>query len=148
MSHSIAEARHRDPMWYFERNYSALLHLLESAQVLDYGYAESELSDSLVKVSILEKTRYTFLIELQQCFSPGKRLLPDLEFHVRVYLDAKLAEVVSYQGSRHLKARYSLPNNSMFHPDEKRQSNLLLYDWLSACGRLNFKEPCVVNYQS
>jgi len=132
-------------MWYFERNYLALLHLLESAQVLDYGYAEFELSGSQVKVNILEETRYTFLIELQQCFCPDKSVMPDLDFRVRVYLDAKLAEVVSYQGTRHLKARYEQPNNSMFHPDEKRQSNLLLYDWLSVCGRLNFKEPCVVS---
>lgn len=148
MSHSIAEARSRNPMWYFERNYSVLLHLLENAQVLDYGYAEFELSDSQVNLSILEETRYTFLVKLQQRFQPDNRIIPDLEFKVRIYLDAKLAEVVSYQGAQYLKARYSLPNTSMFHPDEKRQSNLLLYDWLSACGRLNFEEASVMDYQS
>ena len=140
MSHSITETRHREPMWYFERNYSLLLYLLESAQVLEYGQVDFELSGNQVTLSLLEATRYTYLVELKQSHKSEQGFIPDL--------DAKLAEVVTYQGRRHLKARYSLPNTSMFLPDEKRQSNLLLYDWLSACGRLNFKETCVVDYQN
>lgn len=148
MSHSIAEIRQRNPMWYFERNYAALLHMLEDFRVFDDGSAEIELPVGSVHINILEETRYTFLLELRQCFPGIKDLVPEVVFKVRLYLDARLAEVVSYQGQQYLKARYQVPNKSMYHPDEKRQTNLLLYDWLSACGRLNYNESSVMNFQN
>lgn len=148
MSHSIAELRRRNPMWYFERNYAALMHMLDELLVFDDGYAEFELHGARISVKVLEETRYTFLVELIQHFPQASETIPDLEFRVRIYQDARLAEVVSYQGERYLKARYPVPNISMYHPDEKRQTNLLLYDWLSACGRLNFKEFGILNFQN
>jgi uncharacterized protein YqiB (DUF1249 family) len=137
-------------MWYFERNYCALLEMLCLSQVLEQGRAEFELAGTRIKLNLLERSRYTLLVEIQQSFIPGEHqhLLDDLQFKVRLYLDAKLAEVVSYQGQQPLEPRYPFPNKRMFYPDEKRQTNLVLYDWLSNCSRLNFMESVAINFQN
>ena len=137
-------------MWYFERNYSALNDMLCISQVLEQGRVEFILASTRVELVLLERSRYTLLVGIRQSFSPGddERLLSDLQFKVRLYLDAKLAEVVSYQGQQPLRSRYPFPNKRMFYPDEKRQTNLVLYDWLSNCSRLNFMESVAINCQS
>ena len=69
--------------------------------------------------------------------------LPDIIFDVRVYDDARLAEVISYQGRGRIQFKYNYPNDKMYVPDEKRQGNLLLHDWLSTCSRLNYSDNLV-----
>lgn len=55
------------------------------------------------------------------------------EMIVRVYHDAKTAEVTSYQNHRHFKAIYPVPNQFMYQSDEKEQLNLFLAEWLNLC---------------
>ncbi|MEJ2362095.1 MAG: DUF1249 domain-containing protein [Gammaproteobacteria bacterium] len=144
------KAKPRNPMWYFERNFNVLIELLQQSQLQEQGKVEFELSGTRIILSLLEHTRYTLLLGIQQIFQPGEEraLLSDLHFKVRIYLDAKLAEVVSYQGQQPLEPRYPFPNKRMFYPDEKRQTNLVLYDWLSNCSRLNFMESIAINCQN
>ena len=134
-------------MWYFERNYSALIEMLCLSQALEHGRVEFELAGNRIEFVLLERSPYTLLVEIRQTFMRGEQspLLGELQFKVRLYLDAKLAEVVSYQGQQPREVRYPVPNKHMFHPDEKRQTNLILYDWLSNCSRLNFMESVAFN---
>ena len=55
-------------------------------------------------------------------------------FVVRLYHDARVAEVLACQQISRFKARYDYPNTDMLQPDEKRQINLLLRDWLKLCA--------------
>ncbi len=55
------------------------------------------------------------------------------EFTVRVYLDARMAEVVGCSRVRRLLARYDYPNRDGLARDEKRQANRLLGEWLAHC---------------
>ena len=55
------------------------------------------------------------------------------EFTVRVYLDARMAEVVGCARVRRLLARYEYPNPAGLARDEKWQANRLLGEWLSHC---------------
>jgi uncharacterized protein YqiB (DUF1249 family) len=137
-------------MWYFERNYTALEEMLGISQVLDQGSAEFDLAGSRIELKLLETSRYTLLVAIRQSFvqSEHQHILGDVQFTVRLYLDAKLAEVISYQGQQPREPRYPFPNKQMFHPDEKRQTNLVLYDWLSNCSRLNFIESVTINCQN
>ena len=52
---------------------------------------------------------------------------------IRVYHDAKTAEVTSYQNHKYFKAVYPLPNPYMYQCDEKEQLNLFLAEWLNLC---------------
>lgn len=142
MSYSLARTgRIENPMWYFERNYIALMKMLAHAQMNERVRVEFELAGVCVTLTLLEQTRYTLLLDIhQQIPGQDRDLLPDLHFTVRVYVDAQLAEVVSYQGYMRLRARYEYPNPQMLYRDEKRQANLLLHDWLATCSRLNYRE--------
>jgi len=55
------------------------------------------------------------------------------EMIIRVYHDAKTAEVTSYQNHKYFKAVYPLPNPYMYQCDEKEQLNLFLAEWLNLC---------------
>lgn len=147
MTHSIKEFRKKNPMWFFERNFSVLSTMLDEVQLLRYGVANFEVADSLVELSLIENTRYTLLIRINQKFRNGSDFLKDISFDVRLYQDAKLAEVLSYQGRARMEFRYNYPNKHMFVPDEKQQGNLLLHDWLSMCTRLDYKETIIENCQ-
>ena len=55
------------------------------------------------------------------------------QFVVRLYHDAKMAEVVSFQGCAAFLPEYFYPNKNMLQPDEKKQRNIFLGEWLSYC---------------
>lgn len=52
---------------------------------------------------------------------------------VRLYHDARMAEVVCMKRRKQLDGRYAYPNPQMFQPDEKYQLNHHLAEWLTHC---------------
>ena len=63
---------------------------------------------------------------------------------VRLYHDARMAEVISNQDVQQIKPRYDYPNEKMHLPDEKQQVNYFLKEWLQLClklGQVNFDIP-------
>lgn len=84
------------------------------------------------QITIEELTRYTKLISIRQLTSLiNYCCLPTI--NVRVYYDARVAEVCSTQQISRFKARYDYPNATMCQPDEKCQINQSLTDWLHHC---------------
>jgi len=71
------------------------------------------------------------IIEDGDCKSAAHFSSP--EMIIRVYHDAKTAEVTSYQNHKYFKAVYPVPNPYMYQCDEKEQLNLFLADWLNLC---------------
>lgn len=143
MSHSIAEIRQTSPMWYFERNFFVLSDMLDMLDLHLQQSVEFELDGDPVVFTLLEQTRYTLLLNIEHRLTRLAHMMPPLRFDIRLYTDAKLAEVTSYQGVRHLQPKYPYPNHGMHHPDEKRQTNLMLFDWLCTCSRLNFRKAII-----
>jgi uncharacterized protein YqiB (DUF1249 family) len=73
-------------------------------------------------------------------------LLSPQEYHVRVYDDACMAEVVLSESGRQLSGVYPYPNQNMYHQDEKQQLNRMLSEALSVClshgiGQIGCKVP-------
>ncbi len=58
---------------------------------------------------------------------------PETTLSVRLYHDAKCAEVIGFQDQRAFKAVYGYPNRQMRHPDEKVQVNRFLGEFLHMC---------------
>ncbi len=102
------------------------------------------------KITVNEITRYTSLITFeqktfeQQAFKAEDRQQTSLEhnalpsvFHprmtIRLYHDARMAEVISSQDVRQVKPRYDYPNVQMHQQDEKQQINQFLNEWLHLC---------------
>lgn len=120
-----------------ERNYAQLRHLLpRSGQVGDVMQIQVSAADKYL-LKLQELCKFTTTIRIEHVSEPlfyGEMsgwLRP--QFEVRLYHDARLAEVVACQQVRQFKAVYDYPNTDMLQPDEKRQINLLLRDWLTLC---------------
>ena len=85
-----------------------------------------------ITLDLQERNPYTSTIMLHQ----QDVLLPWAEgpkIGVRVYHDARMAEVISWNGHRLLQARYQYPNEKMYLPDEKAQLNQFLGECLRQC---------------
>ena len=97
-----------------------------------------------VGIEVVERNPYTTLIRLRQRPEAPWGLNPG--FTVRLYHDARCAEVVEYQRARHFKAVYDYPNEAMRQRDEKVQVNRFLGEFLSYCLRngVALREPAVV----
>jgi len=125
-----------------ERNYAQLRFLLPGS----HAAATANTGDFQViqvsehegyRIRLLELCKFTTTIRIEHLSQtvPGW-LRP--QFEVRLYHDARLAEVVACQQVRRFKALYDYPNTDMMLPDEKRQINLLLRDWLTLCQRQGY----------
>jgi len=86
-----------------------------------------------VRMSVLERCPYTTLVELTQCIAADSAALPPPRLKVRLYHDAKTAEVVEFQNARRFAAVYPYPNEEMRQPDEKAQVNRFLGEYLTLC---------------
>lgn len=145
MSQTIPPDCHRTPMWVYEQNYALLRRLLPFLQEAPVGTrAVARHADGRVIVTLLENSPYTQVLALCQDVQQDSDYLQALDFHVRLYDDARVAEVIRYQDQRRLRGRYPYPNARMYQPDEKRQSNLLLHDWLCLLHHRRFEldEAC------
>ncbi len=100
------------------------------------------------KVSIIEVTRYTSVICFEQeSLGHTFNSIPDIiasglhpRMTIRLYHDARMAEVLSTQDIRRVKPRYDYPNSKMYQQDEKQQTNQFLNEWLHLCldlGQVN-----------
>jgi uncharacterized protein len=116
-----------------EGNYIRLLKLLPDLEENDrwqFAISDESLHLGELAICVIERSKYTTLLRIWQKDSWGE-WLNQPELSVRMYHDARLAEVVGYQKQRHLDGRYHYPNPKMRQPDEKMQINLFLAEWLS-----------------
>lgn len=87
------------------------------------------------RIGLVERSRYTTTLRLERANSqplPSDWLrAPCLT--LRLYEDARLAEVLAWERHRHLQPRYDYPNSAMYQQDEKAQMNRFLGEWLALC---------------
>jgi len=94
--------------------------------------------DREVVITVRERTPFTTLLSIEEqhrsvslVLTQRWRRAPVLG--VRMYHDAKLAEVVSCDRIRNVAPKNPYPNQTMLQPDEKAQWNSFLEDWLMVC---------------
>lgn len=116
-----------------EVNYMMLLRLLADKEEAGES-CQFFISDFLsYRIVVNEVTRYTSLITMSQdAVVHGCKLSQFMspKMVIRLYHDARMAEVISNQDVRQVKPRYQYPNTKMHLPDEKQQINLFLKEWL------------------
>ena len=118
-----------------EANYLRLMRLLpEMRNRPDTRRIAMSQGDRLLGVLVLTVTEscpYTTTVQIsQQDCLPW---LPVPQLDVRVYHDARMAEVIGAENARRFRGIYSYPNAQMHQPDEKNQLNLFLGEWLGHC---------------
>ncbi|ANF24432.1 MULTISPECIES: DUF1249 domain-containing protein [Pseudomonadaceae] len=118
-----------------EANYMRLMRLLPAMRNHpDTRRIAMSQGDRLLGVLVLTVTEscpYTTTVHIsQQDCLPW---LPVPQMDVRVYHDARMAEVIGAENARRFRGIYSYPNAQMHQPDEKNQLNLFLGEWLGHC---------------
>lgn len=118
-----------------EANYFRFKKLVGDAAVDEYRFLVHR-SDQpwLQLITIIERSPYTTTLSWRQL--PLMQTSPWLmspRLVIRLYEDAKLAEVLAWENHRRFRPRYDYPNKAMYLADEKRQLNRFLAEWLSLC---------------
>lgn len=110
-------------------NYARLVRLLPGFDADRHVFGVGPYSQ--MRIEITERSPYTTTLDISQSTHPLTALAPCLT--VRVYHDARLAEVVAFANRRRIRPVYEYPNPAMYQPDEKAQWNRFLSEWLSHC---------------
>ena len=116
-----------------DANYLRLMKLFPSLREEDASDFAVCIGDMQYEVCIevQERGPYTTLVRLSQLPKAPWSTRPSLT--VRIYHDARSAEVVEYQRGGHFQAVYDYPNRDMRQPDEKAQVNRFLGEFLAMC---------------
>ncbi|WP_394130336.1 DUF1249 domain-containing protein [Shewanella maritima] len=115
------------------RNYVNILKWLpENIQENDTWVVKGQFGD--LNIKLIENTKYTQLLSLSRHL-PTSYFFKSPSALVRVYHDAKLAEVLTSQQIFRLKPVYDYPNLYMYQSDEKWRVNAFLEELLKI-GRL------------
>ena len=117
-------------MRIYETNYMKLNGLIPFAAEVGNVFCYQAINQ-VYQLKVTEITKYTSLIEI--CQIDDKPIFPLPQLSVRLYHDAKVAEVISFHGQMQVQARYEYPNSKMRQKDEKAQLNRFLRDWLNFC---------------
>ncbi|TRY16037.1 DUF1249 domain-containing protein [Shewanella hanedai] len=117
------------------RNYFYILKWLpDQASQGDNWLVEDKMGS--LSVRLIENTNYTQLIEISRSVGKSDYIhVPCVT--VRVYHDAKLAEVLTSRQISQLSPVYDYPNIRMYHRDEKYQVNAFLEELLKIGGHMS-----------
>ena len=130
-----------------EVNYHRLIRLLPGLDNEEqWLFGVEAASDQLrqVSINVVERSRYTTTVAVAQ-ESMLADWVPKPTLTVRLYHDAHMAEVLSFQANRQWRGIYDYPNAQMLQPDEKAQQNSFLGEWLEFCLRTGQATLCLKN---
>ena len=119
-----------------EANYARLMRLMPMLAEGDRSVFAMVLGESEPRVilRVIARHKYTTVVELsQENAGESSGDVPETRIAIRVYHDAKAAEVITFQNQRGFRAVYGYPNHQMRHPDEKVQVNRFLGEFLRMC---------------
>jgi len=119
-------------MKIYEDNFHRLMLLLselggDEACCQEVGHQEG------LHVDVLERHKYTTVIKLAQRLPLSILSAAMPRMVIRVYHDAEVAEVLSYQRHYRFKPKYEYPNPDMCQMREKQRVNEFLGEWLDHC---------------
>ena len=115
-----------------ELNYSHVLRILPDCDTEDLSYAFSVGKGLSYEIRIIESARYTSTLTIVQTTSElPAYLTPSMT--VRLYHDARMAEVINSQNTGALQPSYDYPNLKMRQRNEKHMVNIFLAEWLNFC---------------
>ena len=117
-------------MRVYETNYAKLNALLPVGH--EVGDVRCYQAVNMVyQLTVNEVTKYTTLLDI--CQSDEMPVFPLPKMSVRLYHDARVAEVCASGDFSRVKAKYDYPNTKLLQKDEKFQLNKFLGEWLTFC---------------
>ena len=125
--------------------YTSLIHMAQDVPL--YSQEEELQPSSTITNTYIKKKKITAKVVPKVATKVAAKVMA--LFHpsmvIRLYHDARVAEVISSQDIQQVQPRYDYPNVQMHHPDEKEQMNLFLKEWLQLCLRLGYVDVALNN---
>ena len=114
-----------------EANFIRLKKLLNNYSSDGVFFESINPNQSSLKINflVLSKTKHTIILEAKQSGNK-KNIHSNFVLRIQISLDAKLAEVISYQGEKPLPFFMNQSKRQSF--DEKLQQNKFLTEWLES----------------
>ena len=114
-----------------EANFIRLKKLLNNYLSDEIFFESISPNQSSLKINflVLSKTKHTIILEAKQS-GDKKNIHSNFVLRVQISLDAKLAEVLSYQGEKPLPFFMNQSKRQSF--DEKLQQNKFFTEWLES----------------
>jgi len=124
-----------------EQNFQTLTALLAIGEVAGRLGARR-----VLELVTVEEDRYTTTLKVLErdpaTAANSRWLLGSRRMIVRLYHDARLAEVLQWHNRRVMQGAYPYPNAQMAQRDEKQRMTDFLTDWLASCQRRQVAIHC------
>ena len=113
-----------------EPNYLRLKKILQSFSKNNYSFetVNPDSSSNIILFNVINRSRHTLIIEAKQNVNYG--LFNSFIMRLQVCIDARLAEVISYQGEKAIP--YFIKISKSQSKDEQLQQNRFLTEWLES----------------
>lgn len=122
-----------------EANYDKLQRLLPDLSSLQRAALEDDSGKPVLHARLLERTPYTLTLELTHYFPHDSGPLPEPAVRVRVFLDAKTAEVLCADAAPPVHDAFQRHPPPKLVLDYKWRLNYFLEKWLDHCLRHNYR---------
>lgn len=119
-----------------EVNYSRFLRILPDCDTEELSYRFSVGAQLCYQITIVESARYTSTVTIEHTNTATPAYLKPA-MTVRLYHDARMAEVISSQNTGAFAPSYGYPNRDMHQRNEKHMVNVFLAEWLQFCLQQN-----------
>ena len=121
------------PLALYDGNYDRLMTLIPDVRHLGGILIFENHRNFELQFQIVEHSKYTTTVALKLCLRSNSKWVSDPSMKIRVYHDARVAEVIAYQNQSHFAPVYPYPNPRMFNRFEKRRLNEFLARLLDFC---------------
>jgi hypothetical protein len=128
-------------MSLYESNYIRLGWLIEDLAQLTSPAVSTVTGDCPLHLTIEERSRYTTTLNLTYLFEEEARALADPDLQIRVYHDARLAEVQSSARAHRHSMLESLRSSIARGVGERWRRNMMLNKWLDYCVERGHRFP-------
>ena len=113
-----------------EANFLRIKKILQNFSKNNYSFEtiNPDSSSNTISFNVINRSKHTLIIEAKQNVNYG--IFNSFVIRIQVCIDAKLAEVVSYQGEKAIP--YFMKVTKSQSKDEKLQQNRFLTEWLES----------------
>ncbi len=122
----------------YEINYRLLLKLMPDMSSLPDQFSLSGKDLRTVSFKVVERCKFTTSITITHDLQSNNLFVVNPSVKIRIYHDARLAEVVACQQGSKFFAVYPFILARIPFQNEKRDINLFLREWLNYCIRQKY----------
>jgi uncharacterized protein YqiB (DUF1249 family) len=130
-----------------ESNYRKIFQLVPDISAFGPRSCVFANNDNTLYVKVMERSAHTLTVELSHCFYKEKEIVMEPAVKIRIYLDAKLAEVLSDHDRASAREVYKDASLMPEILNYKWRLNYFLQKWLDHCLQKDcrFNSEPVVN---